>query len=138
MNKHFFIAWIVLFVVWMGGSFLIHGILLYDEYAQLPNLYRTETASQQLFHWMLLAHFMMAGGFAWLYSRGIENRPWLGQGLRFGIVINLFAVAPTYLIYYTVIPNPASLVIGQVIYDSVLTLLLGLLVAFIYRNQPAR
>ena len=58
MNKKFFIAWAVLFVVWMAGSFLVHGFLLHDDYAKLPNLMRTEKDAQGLFHFMLLAHVM--------------------------------------------------------------------------------
>ena len=38
MNKKFFIAWAVIFVAWMIGSFIVHGALLSADYAQLPNL----------------------------------------------------------------------------------------------------
>ena len=38
MNKKFLISWVVIFVVWMAGSFVVHGVLLGDGYAQLPNL----------------------------------------------------------------------------------------------------
>jgi len=30
MNKTFVIAWIVLFVLWMAGSFVVHAVLLND------------------------------------------------------------------------------------------------------------
>lgn len=33
---------------------------------------------------MLLAHVIMAGAFVWIYARGTENKPLLGQGLRCG------------------------------------------------------
>ena len=29
----------------------------------------------------------MAGAFTWIYARGVENKPWLGQGLRFGVAV---------------------------------------------------
>ena len=32
MNKKFIVAWIVLFVVWLLGDFLIHGVLLHADY----------------------------------------------------------------------------------------------------------
>jgi len=28
MNKKFFLAWLVVFIVWFLGSFLVHGVLL--------------------------------------------------------------------------------------------------------------
>ena len=42
MNKKLIIAWIVIFVAWMCGSFVVHGVLLHDEYARLTNLFRPE------------------------------------------------------------------------------------------------
>jgi len=30
MSKKFFIAWIVIFVAWFAGSFVVHGQLLHD------------------------------------------------------------------------------------------------------------
>jgi hypothetical protein len=39
MNKKFFIAWIVVFVLWLFGSYAIHGGLLSADYMQ-TNLMR--------------------------------------------------------------------------------------------------
>ena len=55
MNKKFFIAWLVLFIVWMAGDFLVHGVLLKSDYMQLAKLYRSDAESQAYFsrtnHW---------------------------------------------------------------------------------------
>jgi len=135
MNKKFAIAWLVIFVAWFFGSYLVHGVLLHDDYAKLPNLFRPEADAQQYFPLMILAHVIMAGAFAWVYSRGIEAKPWLGQGLRFGLVIALLAVVPTYTIYYVVQPMPGILVVKQIVFDGVLLLVLGAVAAFLYRNE---
>lgn len=137
MNKKFLIAWLSVFVVWMFGSFIVHGVLLHDDYAKLPSMFRSETDSQQYFPFMILAHVIMAGAFAWVYSRGIEAKPWLGQGIRFGVVIALLAVVPTYMIYYAVQPMPGMLVVKQTVFDGVLLLILGADVAFFCRNQKS-
>ena len=84
---------------------------------------------------MLLAHAILAGGFVWIYARGVENKPWLGQGLRFGLAVACIAVIPTYLIYYVVLPTPGSVACKQIVFDTVLTLILGAVVAFLYRGQ---
>lgn len=138
MNKKFFIAWIVLFVAWMAGSFLVHGTLLRGDYMQLTNLFRPEAESQQYFGLMLLAHVVMAGAFVWIYSRGIESSPWLGQGVRFGIAVALLGIVPTYTIYYVVQPMPGAVVIKQIIFDGVLLVVLGMIVAFMYRPSAAK
>lgn len=137
MDKKFFIAWIVLFVVWMAGSFLVHGFWLGDAYASMTALYRPEAEQQQTFPFMLLAHVMLAGGFIWIYRRGREDKPWLAQGVRFGVIIALFAAIPTYLIYYAVQPLGADLVIRQIVGDTLLLLVLGVLVAFLYKDASA-
>ena len=137
MNKRFFIAWIAFFVVWMGGSFVVHGMLLHDDYMALARLFRTEAESQAYFPWMILAHVLMSGALVWIYSRGVEPGPWLPQGLRFGIAVVLLTVVPTYLIYYVVQPMPATTVTKQIVFDGILTLVLAMIAAFVYR-QPAR
>ena len=67
MNKKFLISWVVIFVVWMVGSFVVHGLLLGADYMTAePNLMRPEAEQQAMMHWMLLAHAIMAGAFVWI------------------------------------------------------------------------
>jgi hypothetical protein len=135
MNKRFFVAWGVVFVVWMIGGFVVHGTLLHADYAKLPNLFRPEAEAQQFFPLMLLAHVVMAGALTWIYSRGAEAKPWLAQGLRFGLAVALLTVVPTYTIYYVVQPMPGMHVIKQIVFDGILLLILGAVVAFLYRGH---
>jgi len=133
MNKRFVIAWVVVFIVWMAGSFVVHGVLLHDDYARLSNLFRTEADARQHFAWMILAHVVMSGAFAWIYSRGVEAAPWPAQGLRYGLAIALLTAVPTYMIYYVVQPMPGDTVVKQIVFDGILTVLLGLVAAYIYK-----
>jgi len=134
MNKKFAIAWAAIFVAWMAGSFIVHGLLLHGDYARLPNLFRPEADAQQYFPLMILAHVILSGAFAWVYSRGVEAKPWLVQGIRFGIAIALLTVVPHYIIYYVVQPMPGMHVVKQIVFDGTLVVLLGALVAFLYRE----
>jgi len=137
MDKKFFIAWVAIFVAWMAGSFVVHGMLLHDDYAKLSGLFRPEAEAQSYFPLMVLAHIILAGAFVWIYSRGVEAAPWLPQGIRFGIAVALLTVIPTYLIYYVVQPMPGAVVAKQIVFDGILILILGAIAAFIYR-PPAR
>lgn len=137
MNKRFFIAWAALFVAWMAGSFVVHGTLLQAEYTQLANLFRQPPEAQAYFPLMLLAHVILAGAFTWIYARGVQNKPWLGQGVRFGVAVALLTVVPTYIIYYVVQPMPGLLVVRQIVYDGMLIVLLGCLVAWLHRDPAA-
>ena len=136
MNKRFALAWLVLFVAWFLGSFVVHGVLLHGDYMQLKNLFRTEAESQNFFPLMILAHIMLSGAFVWIYARGVEAKPWLGQGLRFAVAVIFLTTLPLYLIYYVVQPMPGATVVKQIVFDGILVLILGAVVAFMYR-RPA-
>ncbi|MGH7630791.1 MAG: hypothetical protein ACREOF_15675 [Gemmatimonadales bacterium] len=138
MNRKLFLAWLILFIAWMAGSFVVHGTLLDADYGQLPNLFRPEADAQRLFLLMVLAHVMLAGAFVWIYSRGVENTPWLPQGLRFGLAVAFLAIFPTYVIYYVVQPMPSALTVKQIVFDTILVVLLGALAAFLIRGPATR
>ena len=135
-DRKFVIAWIVLFVVWFVGSFVVHGILLHADYMQLSNLFRAEAEAGKFFPLMILAHILLAGSFVWIYQRGRENKPWLGQGVRFGIAVALLTIVPTYIIYYVVQPMPGATVVKQIVFDGCLVVILGAVAAFMLK-EPA-
>jgi hypothetical protein len=134
MNKNFLIVWVVLFITWFIGSFVVHGVLLSADYMQLTSLFRTEADAQKYFPLMVLAHVILAGAFVWIYARGVEAKPWLAQGVRFGIAVALLTIVPSYLIYFVVQPMPASVVIKQIVFDGILLVILGIIVAWLYRG----
>jgi hypothetical protein len=138
-TKKFLLGWLILFVAWMIGSMVVHGMLLGGDYAALQGtLYRTPQDSEKYFPVMLLAHVILAGTFVWIYARGREaGRPWMGQGLRFGVAIALLAKITTYMIYYAVQPTPDALAVKQMLFDGMLLMLLGMLVAWWYRGSAS-
>ena len=137
MNKKFVISWVAVFVVWMVASMLVHGIWLGETYAAMTNMMRPDAEQQGLMHFMLIAHVLMAGAFVWIYQRGQEDKPWMAQGLRFGVAIALLAPIPTFMIYYTVQQTPGMLAVQQSIGDSIVVVVLGLLVAFLNKAPEA-
>lgn len=138
MNRKFVIAWIVVFVAWFLGSFIVHGVLLEADYMRLSGtLFRTAADSQRYFPLMILAHVMLSGAFAWIYARGVEPKPWLGQGVRFGIAVAFLTTIPTYIIYFVVQPMPAETVVKQILFDSALMVILGVIAGWLYRDGRA-
>ena len=137
MSKKFLIAWAVILIAWFLGSFLVHAVLLGPDYKALGPLFRSDADSQQYLPLMILAHVMLAGAFTWIYARGVEPKPWLGQGVRFGIAVAFLTTVPTYLIYFVVQPLPSGLVAKQIVFDSVLIVLLGVIAGWLYRDGKA-
>src|SRR5262245_37755536 len=108
MNKTFVVSVVVMFVVSMILGFVVHGLLLGQQYAALTQLFRPESDQQAHFGYMIAAHVIMAIGFTWVYRQGRENKPFLGQGVRFGLAIAVLSTIPVYLIYFAVQPLPSD------------------------------
>ncbi len=135
MSRSFLVTWVVVFVVWMVGDFIVHGNLLHADYAALANLFRPEADAQAHLPFMIGAHVILAGAFSWIYLRGHEARPWLSQGLRYGLAVALLTAVPNYTIYYVVQPMPGATVVKQIVLDSILLLILGAVAAFVNRGR---
>ena len=134
MNRTFWLAWLAVFLAWFFGSFLIHGVLLHADYLSVRQLYRGDEEEGKLFPLMIAAHVFFSGAFTWIYARGVEAKPWLGQGLRFGVAVAFLYSIPTFLIYYVVQPLPEMMVAKQIVFESILVLTLGAIAAFMYRS----
>lgn len=135
MGARFWISVVVIFVVSMLIGFAVHGFVLKNDYAQLPNLMRTEADAQGHFGYMILAHVSMALGFTWIYRKGREaGKPAIGQGLRFGAAVAVLMCIPMYLIYYAVQPWPGVVIVKQIVYDVIGMLVLGVVVALVNQD----
>lgn len=138
MNKKFLLTWLVVFVVWFFGNYVIHEVLLKPDYSLIGSLFRAPDDQRSHFPVMILAHLMFSAALVWVYARGVESRPWPQQGVRFGLVLALLAIVPSYLIYFAVQPIPQAVVAKQVIFSAILAVIAGMLAAWMYRGTPAR
>ena len=135
MNKQFLISVAALFVLSMALGFVVHAVVLKNDYAQLPNLMRTEPDQQRHFPAMLLAHVFIAVGVTAIYRRGREaGRGAVGQGVRFGVLLAVVCTLPVYLIYYAIQPMPLSLVEKQIALDTIAMIILGVAAAGLNRQ----
>ena len=111
--KRIVISSVALFVTSMLLGFVVHAMLLHGDY-EASGLMRALEDQNTKFPFMLLAHVMIAFGFTLIYRRGREDRPWLGQGVRFGLLWSCASLIPTYLIYYAVMPFELVLISKQI------------------------
>jgi hypothetical protein len=137
MNGKFIIAVVVMFIAWMIEGFVVHGWLLAPEYMKVMSLFRPETEQAGYLPYMLLAHLILAFAFVWIYVKGKEAKPWAAQGARYGLMVSLLATTPTYLIYYAIQPMPGNVVLMQIVLDTIGSMLMGLIVAWLYREPAA-
>jgi hypothetical protein len=137
VNKRFWISGLVLGIASLMLGFVVHAVLLHDDYAQLLGLFRSEADAQRYFPVMLLAHFLIGFGITWMYRRSVPaDRQFLSAGISFGIGLAVLMTAPMYLIYYAVQPMPGGVVAKQIVFDVIGVVLLGILVALV--NRPSK
>jgi hypothetical protein len=130
MNRKCIISAVVMFVMAWALSFVVHGLLLSSYYATTSGM-RPPAEAQKIIYWIIIAQAIFGAAFAWVYYQGKEDKPWLMQGIRFGLAVACLTVIPTYLIYHVVTPVPFVLAIKQIVLDTVRVVLMGIVLAWI-------
>jgi archaellum biogenesis protein FlaJ (TadC family) len=125
------------FVVQLGGLFLIHSILLKQDYINTASLWRTQEAQKARIWAVLLAILIYVVGAVLIYIRGVESKPWIGQGIRFGILLALVVVVYGSLSGWVILSVPHMLVVKWIVCESILSVVFGLVVAAICQPKPA-
>jgi len=124
---------IVIFVLANLTGFFIHAIWLEPDYRLVANLYRPTGQEKMLF--IVLAYIAFAVGSVWLYAHGVEDKPLLMQGVRFGIAMWLVLTIPSFFIAYGTQPIPALLMSKQVLSELVDKIFLGVVTALLYGKR---
>jgi hypothetical protein len=132
------LRWLAVWVVTSLLDFVVHGLLLKKDYAAIPQLMRTEADAQQHMMYLFIAFAFMTAAMVWIYGRGIQARPWAGQGLRFGFAMWILISVPIFLIYYAVQPMPVMLVCKQILLELPMMLLIGLTIAGLHKAESER
>jgi hypothetical protein len=137
MNAKFIISVVVMAITSLLLGFVVHGWLLAPDYLALGSLFRSPEQQQGVFAAMIVAHILIGLGFTWIYLQGREAKPFLPQGVRFGLAIAVVAVIPTYLIYYAVQPMPGNVVAKQIVFGTIAMVIMGVVCAWINRQRAA-
>jgi hypothetical protein len=134
----FVISVVALTVLSLALGFAVHEWLLGPEYRAIGSLFRTPEDAERHFAYMLIAHVFIAVGITWIYRQGREAKPFLAQGVRFGLALAVLVTIPTYLIYFAVQPMPGPLVLKQIVFDTIAMILMGIVAAWINQRDLPR
>ena len=139
-SKRMILAVVLVFVVLVVAGFLIHAVWLGSTYQALRDAgfsFRSPDAFQRRIWLIWLSDLLYAILFVWVYVRGREETPWVGQGLRYGVLMTLFTIVPSALNDYTVYSLPHILVVKWMAAGGAVLVILGLLVAAICQKKIA-
>ncbi len=137
--KKLAIAIVVSFIILLVSGFLIHGVWLANTYTQMRASGMNFRPATDMMHkmWIIwVSNFVYAFLFVFVYARGSENKPWVGQGVRFGIIATLFTVVPNTLNDYLVYNISYTLAVKWMISGLVVLVIMGVVVAAICKKPP--
>lgn len=113
MKKKIVTASVVVLALFLVMDYVLHGILLRGLYAETAHLWRAPEALGHLAWIIWVVDALMAVLMSWLFAKGWETgKSWLGQGIRFGLVVGLLFSLPMGFSMYAMMPVPFSLGLG--------------------------
>jgi hypothetical protein len=131
--KRVIVAIVVAYVVLMLTNWLVHDVWLMAAYRAIPDSWRPIADMNHKLWILAIGQFFFAAMFAYIYARGAEKKPWLGQGIRYGIVMTLMTVVPYSLTEFVTYRVPHMLAVKWMIGGTIQLIILGLIVAGIYK-----
>lgn len=135
MGQRFWVSSIIAAVLFCLLGFVVHETLLHNDYAQIPNIFRAPEDALRRMPIMFVAYLLMGFASTWIYRQGIaSDASWLFQGIRFGLALALVSAVPMYLIYYAILPMTMTLVVKQVVLQTIAIVIVGIVIAWINRR----
>ena len=135
MTKKYLMAILAVFVGMGIIEFLINEVGLRGLYAETAFLWRPESDIRALSWLMFVSYAVFALVFVTIFKRGYEeNKPGLGQGIRYGLLIGLLVSAPMALGCYVVMPIPVMLAVAWFVGGMAEMIVLGALAGWVWKK----
>ena len=132
-------AVVVGYFVQLIGLYLIHSIWLAKDYIATASLW-VPVETRYARGWAtLVGTLIYAIAAVWIYSRGVQSKPWVGQGVRFGFFLALITIVYDSSAAWNMMPVPTSLIVKWIIGEGVLCIVFSLVIAAICqpKSHPA-
>ncbi|MGD0021714.1 MAG: hypothetical protein ABSC54_05365 [Smithellaceae bacterium] len=128
--KRFVWGSIAVFIAFEIMDFIVHGVILKSAYEALAPLWRPDMMSLLwIFH---VGSLILAFLFTYIFVKGYESKGIL-EGVRYGIIIGLFANIPYGFYEYAMYPLPLCLCLQWFIYGMIEFIIGGIIAAGIYK-----
>jgi hypothetical protein len=130
--KRYFISVAAVFAAMIVLDFLIHSVILMGTYASIKDLWRPDMMS---YIWiMYVTQLGLSFLFVFVFTKGYENRGIL-EGVRYGLIMGVMIDGIGALGQFIVYPIPTSLAAQWFVYGITRFIVLGMVVALIYRPK---
>jgi len=129
--KRFLFAFLAAFVFIFFWGWLYNGVLLKDLYAQTSSLWRPQSETMSLFHWIILGQAILVLAFVMIYASGFAGGG-VAAGIRLGIMLEILAIGARMMMY-AVQPLPGKLILYWSVGGLIEMIVTGAIVGAIYK-----
>ncbi len=137
-RKKFWLTALLVYLVYMGTTFLIHGLVLGSYYMRpdVRDAWRPE-AEMGAYAWIrFLTMAVFAFFFTFVFAKGYEKKG-IMEGVRFGVYIALFTFFVGSFEQFIVYPIPYAVVWYWIVAGLVQSVLMGIVAALVYKPETA-
>ncbi len=138
MNKKLWIGFIVIFIAMAVLNMIIHGFILSSTYQtdEVSKIMRPASEMNSMMWIYYVVYIIQAFFFTFFFSKGYEGKG-IMEGVRYGLYMGLLMATPMAYASYAMYPMPYSLALQWFIYGIIQYIILGVIIALVYKNKPA-
>jgi hypothetical protein len=129
--KRFLLAFLAAFLFIFFWGWLYNGVLLKDVYTQTSSLWRPQSETMSLFHWIILGQATLVLAFVMIYASGFAGGG-VAAGIRLGIMLEILAIGARMMMY-AVQPLPGKLILYWSVGGLIEMIVTGAIVGAIYK-----
>ena len=137
-QKKFWIAFIVIFVVYEVTNYVVHVLILGPTYLsqEVAPMFRPQEVLNSTSWIRLFTELVWSFFFTFIFVKGYENKG-IMEGVKYGIYMGLFYSFVFAYQSYWMYPLPYSLTLQWFIFGMIQCVILGVLAAMIYKPKPS-
>ncbi len=133
-TKRLLMSFVATYIVYQILGYLVHEVWLADTYESLAAVWRPAAEMDAKMWVFFVTSAFFCFFFCYIFARGYENRG-LGEGIRYGVIITLFYTLPVAYDSYVIYPIPYSLVLQWLFSGLVVSVILGIVAAMVYKPR---
>jgi len=134
-RKLYIVAALAVFVLMAVFGWLLNEVVLSQLFDITKGVWRSQMSRESLYPLLFLEYFVVSFVFVALFIRGYRNKGW-AEGVRFGLVFGAVIATSSAIEKFVLLDIPLQLALGWFMGILLEYMIVGLVMALIYREKP--
>ena len=137
-TKRFFLAVLIVFILFELTNYLIHGVILSSYYMTetVQQVFRSEEMMSSNMWIIWVTDLIWSFFFVLIFIKGYEGKG-IKEGLKFGLYIGIFYSLVIAFQSYAMYPLPYGLTFQWFLFGLIQAVILGFITALIYKPEES-